>query len=275
MDDVITLSTQLTTQVRLTQAFTRGEAPSGPHTAYVPVIAGHGLGPKNPKTKSHVGDTWVSLLNDTVAAVEMGLRPPCISYTARGHGESRGWEDTAESDPTQFTWRALSGDMVAVADHYDVRRFVAAGSSMGGATALFAAALHPDRVAGLVMIRPPTAWAERLARRKFLLSSAAKCAEEMASTGERYHFVLQGAALSDLPDPAAAQGNEYAAIRCPVLLLTIEGDESHPVSTATTLHALLPQSSLHVAPTAEAAVAAWPAIVRDFLAVVHAQEHVA
>ena len=271
---MITLSTQLTTQVRLMQhmaaAATCAAVPLQP--AYVPIIAGHGLGPRNPKTKTHVGDTWVTLLNDTVATLEVGLQPLCISYTARGHGESHGWEDTAGSNPTQFTWRALSGDMVAVADYYNVPRFVAAGSSMGGATALFAAAMHPGRVAGLVMIRPPTAWASRLARRKFLLSSAAKCAAEEAGTGERYHLVLQGAALADLPDPSAAtaEESEYTAIRCPVLLLTVEGDDSHPVSTAQTLHALLPQSTLHVAPTAEAAVVAWPAIIRDFLATVHA-----
>ena len=230
------------------------------------MIAGHGLGPKNPKSKSHLNDPWIALLSQaTLSTIVAGTARCCISYTARGHGDSHGWEETADTNPEQFTWRALSADMLAIADFYQLPPFVSAGSSMGGATALFAAIQRPDRIRGVVMIRPPTAWHERLARRKFLLSSAAKCKESDRISAERFHLVLEGAATSDLPDPTAEDNNEYTKIRCPVLLLTIAGDDSHPVSTAQTLHQAIPHSTLHIAATDNVALAEWPGIIIAFL----------
>ena len=63
--------------------------------------------------------------------------------------------------------------------------------------------------------------------------SAAKC-KESELPGEKYHFVLQGAALADLPD-IGREIEMYRKVRCPVLILTIEGDAAHPVSTAIAL----------------------------------------
>ena len=132
-----------------------------------------GLGPKNPKDKSHTNDKWVSLVRDVAKTLTTTIGTnarACIAYTARGHGKSHGWEDSAATNPTQFTWQSLSTDMIALADYYEIPRFIASGSSMGSATALYAAIQQPERIAGVVMIRPPTAWKERRARRKFLLS---------------------------------------------------------------------------------------------------------
>lgn len=49
-----------------------------------------------------------------------------------------------------FSGRALA--LVRLADHLSVGRFTVLGHSMGGGTALVAAAEHPDRVEGLVLV---------------------------------------------------------------------------------------------------------------------------
>lgn len=96
------------------------------------------------------------------------------------------------------------------------------------------------------------------------IADSAKKVEASALPGEKYHFVLQGAAMSDLP-PLDGSSEDYKKITCPVLLLTVEGDEAHPVSTAVALHSLLPTSSLHIAPDKESAVKDWPKIISKFL----------
>ena len=79
-------------------------------------------------------------------------------------------------------------------------------------------------------------------------------------------MVLQGAALSDLPDPTIETDQlEYKKIVCPVLLLTIEGDETHPVSTAQALHNVIATSTLHIAANIEQAASEWPAVIQSFL----------
>jgi pimeloyl-ACP methyl ester carboxylesterase len=176
------------------------------------------------------------------------------TYTARGHGNSSGWEETAESDPWQFTWRDLAQDMIAVHEYIEFNllprgpnhidsmtmknKVILGGSSMGAATALYACIEQPDIVAALILIRPPTAWKEREARRKYLNASALRLRERSAELS-KYHFVLSGAMLSDLPmiteskpsstSPGALlqespHGSDlYDKITCPVLILTIEG----------------------------------------------------
>jgi pimeloyl-ACP methyl ester carboxylesterase len=44
--------------------------------------------------------------------------------------------------------------MLTVASSYDLGRFIAGGVSMGAATALYAALQAPDRMAGLLLVRP-------------------------------------------------------------------------------------------------------------------------
>lgn len=79
-------------------------------------------------------------------------------------------------------------------------------------------------------------------------------------------MVLKGAALSDLPDPTNESDQmEYKKIQCPVLLLTIEGDDTHPVSTAQALHDIITTSTLHIAANIEEAATEWPAIIQRFL----------
>lgn len=56
----------------------------------------------------------------------------------------------------ELSFPAAAADAIAQADAAGLERFVAAGASMGAATAMTIAALFPDRVAGLVLVSP--AW---------------------------------------------------------------------------------------------------------------------
>jgi len=79
-------------------------------------------------------------------------------------------------------------------------------------------------------------------------------------------LILRGATLADLPDPDTDEGKSvYSSIKCPVLILTIKGDDAHPVSTAYMLTRMLPQSTLHVAEKNKKAHNQWPSIIADFI----------
>ena len=91
---------------------------------------------------------------------------------------------------------------------------------MGAATALYAAITHSVRIRAVILVRPPTAWSTRRARRANLLSSAAKV-QAAAEAGDVYHWVLRGAATADLPPEDDFES--YAKVTCPILILTVKG----------------------------------------------------
>lgn len=230
-----------------------------PASGSLSILIGHGLGARNPKNKHYWNDDWTNVIagsaiqcNDCIDSI--------VAYTARGHGDNTGWETNAEVDLGQFSWSRLAIDMIEIANSQNISRFIAAGSSMGAATSLYAAIREPARVVGVILLRPPTAWESRKERSKYIASSAKKCQESHPT--EKHHFVLRGAGLTDLPpidDPV------YSQITCPVLILTIEGDETHPLSTALQLEKLLCNSVLSVAPSDKEAAENWPALIRDFI----------
>jgi pimeloyl-ACP methyl ester carboxylesterase len=70
-----------------------------------------------------------------------------VTMDLRGMGESSvGWPD--------YSPAALGDDMVAMIDHLGARRAFLIGNSMTGASAVWAAAIAPDRVTGIVLIDP-------------------------------------------------------------------------------------------------------------------------
>jgi pimeloyl-ACP methyl ester carboxylesterase len=72
-----------------------------------------------------------------------------VPYDARGHGES----DPA-SDPAEYEYSDLAGDLEAVLDGLGLERAVIGGASMGAHTALTFALSRPERVSALVLITP-------------------------------------------------------------------------------------------------------------------------
>ncbi len=105
-----------------------------------------------------------------------------IGMDQRGHG--RGLQPTGA-----FRLEDCADDVVALADHLGIDRFVPVGYSMGGATAQLVAQRHPDRVSGLV-----------------LCSTAAYFGPEDNSRGGRWDVLAPAfaAGLTALP-PAARQ----------------------------------------------------------------------
>jgi 3-oxoadipate enol-lactonase len=218
---------------------------------------------------------------------ELGPGFEVVRFDARGHGESPG-----EPEPARFRWDALASDLLALADALGHERLVAAGASMGAATALHAAVRAPDRIDGLVLMIPPTAWetraeqaaqyrasAETLEREGIDSLVAAEAArppiplfrglfDPARMARERYAgfdpvvlaAVLRGAAASDLPEPET-----LARLRMPALVLAWEGDTGHPLSTAERLVELLPEAELSVA-RGLADLGAWPARVAELCA---------
>ena len=151
-----------------------------------------------------------------------------IRFDARGHGESSG-----SINPLEYRWDKQAEDVWAIADHYAPgEKVILGGASMGSATALHAALKYPQRVAGLVLVLPPTAWRSRprqarlyrqLARVIGLVSMASKLALKLLRPDLRgkslrralalavsehigqahppwLRATLLGAAQSDLPD---------------------------------------------------------------------------
>ncbi|UVC08590.1 alpha/beta fold hydrolase [Rhizobium sp. TH2] len=74
-----------------------------------------------------------------------------ITTECRGHGAS------TLGTARPFSIAMLAGDIIAVADQLGIDRFVAGGISMGAAIALHLSKACPERVAGLILVRP--AWA--------------------------------------------------------------------------------------------------------------------
>jgi 3-oxoadipate enol-lactonase len=220
-----------------------------------PVIAvvGHGLGFSDQTKQNHVGDTSRTTLAPALEAA--GFRG--VWYTAAGHGESGGWEDCS---PDRFEWPNLAEDMCAVADAAGLRRFVAMGNSMGAATSLYAALRWPERIAALVLYRPPTLWETRVAQRKAYADKAAS----LKAVGKHTHTVLTGASQCDAP-PRHDERSWSSLRDIPTLLLCHENDRTHPVSTGEALQSLIPRAQLHVVENLQAAEAEYPRVLEQWL----------
>lgn len=210
-----------------------------------------------------------------------------LRYDARGHGRS-GSTPTA----TDYSWRALAEDQLALADHLGLGPYVAGGASMGCATALHAAVTAPDRVRGLVLVIPPTAWETRAAQigtyaamadlveagdHDTLLAGAAATPTPDPFVDDprwkerfpellrredprRLATIFRGAGTADLPAPA-----EIADIEVPTLILAWTGDPGHPVTTAARLQESIAGSELAIA-TTPAGMVSWTDRVQRFLA---------
>jgi len=104
--------------------------------ARLPVVFQHGLG----------GDAAQVAQNFPDQPSYRRLTVECRAQGASGAGGRR-----------PFSIAMFADDVLAAADAAGLDRFVAGGISMGAAIALRLAARHPDRVLGLVLVRP--AWA--------------------------------------------------------------------------------------------------------------------
>ena len=244
-----------------------------------PFIWGHGLmGSMEAEAAAGIFD-WASC--SSVAR--------CVRYDARGHGRSGGTQE-----PADYAWVNLAQDMLGLADTLGIDRFVAGGQSMGSATALSAALAAPQRVKGLVLLTPPTAFETRaaqaaiynlladvlekkgvdtlieLARQRPLLPPWLKIDHEAAVEAHNKSIrsmdpavlaaVLRGSGASNFPPP-----DTLKKLSMPVLILAWTDDATHPVSVAEELHGLLKGSKLVISRDSES-VGNWPRLRNDFIA---------
>jgi pimeloyl-ACP methyl ester carboxylesterase len=237
----------------------------------VRVIMTHGLGARNPRKKSHKVDKWISSVA-LPGALQTKRVVNVIAYTARGHGLSTGWQETAAVDCNQFVWSRLSMDMHFIINSSFISssassKIVVCGSSMGGATSLYTAMQYPKQVHGLIMIRPPTGWEARKDRRVNLMSSLQKFKKNHASDQETllYASVLSGAQEADFPPLGSLL---YKQIKCPVLFLAVENDHAHPVLSAKILKNEMPSNiytELHIVQNLQEATRKYPEIIQRFI----------
>jgi pimeloyl-ACP methyl ester carboxylesterase len=197
-----------------------------------------------------------------------------IRYDARGHGRT-----PASARPEDYHWRNLGRDMLAVANAFGAETFIAGGASMGCATTIYAALQAPERLKGMVLVIPPTAWETRADQGKLYqrfsllggLLGGKRMAQMMGGNLDRMvpswlidaepekmtgvaqglsmmtrgalRNLFKGAALTNLPPREELE----ALVDIPCIILAWVGDATHPVSTAEELHRLLPGSELFIA----------------------------
>ncbi len=226
--------------------------------------------------------------DDATALIDWSAVPArVLRYDARGHGVS-----TTTPDDAAYGWDSLADDQLGLCDALGIERYLAGGASMGCATAIHAAVRAPERIRGLILMIPPTAWETRAAQAELYRAGAevvrTQGVEPMIRTRrsqpapdpfagddayqdqrdelirawdtDRLAQALRGAATADLPARPA-----IAAIAVPTLILAWTGDAVHPVSTAEELHDLIEDSELVIA-SSRAEVEGWTARIADFVA---------
>ena len=207
-----------------------------------------------------------------------------LTYDQRGHGHSTGHPIADDYRFENFTL-----DLLALLDELDLDEPIDfMGSSLGSDVALRSAITAPERLRRLVLIIPPVAWEEGPNQARQWYTDSADAIESLGATHWRQEWarkeplpifadypafdltpdipdellapILRGIGESDLPAP-----EDIATLAHPTLILTWDTDPLHPVSTAEQLHALLPDSTLHVSTTV-ADVQTWTNRITDFLA---------
>jgi len=245
----------------------------------VPFIWGHGL----------MASMATQDRDNLIDWSEIGESATVIRYDARGHGGSQ-----ASYDPADYSWVSLSEDMTGIMAELGHPKYIAGGQSMGCATALFAGLTEPERVAGIVLMNPPTAWETRAAQSSVydtmaravetggidrlvqLMKESPSAIEwlarerpDLAESGIKsiaafdprtIVTILKGAKLCNFPPR-----EELAAIKIPALILAWVSDPVHPVETADSLHALLANSELVVAESVKE-VLTWSDRIKEFIA---------
>lgn len=243
-----------------------------------PYIRSHGLTHSVDEDKTSGLYDWSSLT----------ARCQIVRYDALGHGHSPGTFDAID-----YHWSRLADDIFRVADFYQIDQFIAGGASMGSASSIYAALKRPERIKGLVLVIPPTAWETRQSQvemyEKLALMIESDGIDKYLKLQEKIPLsppfladlspgykalrrqqlkqmdatclpaIYRGAGASDLPNIELLK-----SICCPVLVLGWHGDTGHPASTAERLIEVLPKAQGSIANSADE-VRQWPSQVGDFI----------
>jgi pimeloyl-ACP methyl ester carboxylesterase len=189
-----------------------------------------------------------------------------ITLECRGHGNSD------LGDTNRLSIATFAADAVALLDHLGIRQAIVGGISLGAALSVRLAALHSNRVAGLILARP--AWvvgpsttlapyleiaallrefgaregALRFEASAALAAVAAVSPDNAASL--RLFFSQPNPAntialLSTIPsDSPGIDAETIAMIRVPTLIIGTDQDFVHPLAYAERLQQILPHATL-------------------------------
>jgi pimeloyl-ACP methyl ester carboxylesterase len=208
---------------------------------------------------------------DMAQAVELfgsQTRWRLLCLECRGHGATHplGPDD-------QLSFASFARDLAALLDHLDLESAMLGGMSMGAGVALRLAGEHPDRVGGLVLVRPAwfdTAWPEHLRVFDLVANLLEQADGErgktlLRATGEFQTLARQSNAaaaslLSQFDRPYArdrapvlrrlagdhplADESSWTAIRAPALVLGTGQDPQHPLAIAKSIASALPKAEL-------------------------------
>ncbi len=196
----------------------------------------------------------------------LAARFEVIAFDWPGTGGSEPWGGGA----TPFN---LAQRLLRLLDHWGIDRAFIAGHDMGGQPALVAAAEHPSRTRGvivmnsLVMAREETSWEIAILRKfranEFLLRHLprlvfARAALPRESRKELWPYFRQRAAREFIIRMCAGyQGTLdrlpelYRRIKAPALILWGEHDRHFPPVHARQLREQMPHAALRVLPAAE------------------------
>ena len=212
------------------------------------------------------------------AAQADGLYPDhrrLVCLECRAHG------DTAPlGDPEALTFATFAADVLALMDHLEVERALVGGVSMGAGVAARLAADHPERVTGLILVRP--AWLDaphpdglrimetvaELIQRGDTQAGLAALEDDpayqaiaaqapSAATSLRRQFARplaheRVAVLQRMPaDFPLSDGRQWTDITTPTLVIATRGDPIHPFAIAETIAARIPTATLLEVPSIE------------------------
>jgi pimeloyl-ACP methyl ester carboxylesterase len=215
-----------------------------------------------------------------------------LAWDARGHGSS-----SPVRDPSAYSYPHMADDAIAILDQLDWRDVIIAGTSMGAGVLGRAAALRPDLVAGLAIVRPaamgPDGRAPDWLRFLFAGGAAAMrdggldgaiaflrsipiAREALEADPERLDVLREewgqhdplsiAAALEGMPASTPLEGGvDGSSIRCPVVIVP-GADLIHPAESAIATAAMIPNARLlpEFGPIARAAeVEAIVSVVED------------
>ncbi len=218
-----------------------------------------------------------------------------ITLECRGHGESE------IGDPERISIAGFADDALLLLDHLNLKQAVVGGISLGAAIALRLAALHPERVSGLILARPawpggpigsssletmaPYALVAKLIRdagvkeglKQFAASlelAAVKAvspdnAASLLSFFSRPNPESTVLLLSRIARDSPAVGEAIERISVPTLIIANGQEFVHPLAYARGLHTAITHSVLQVIPSKtidrRAYTAEFEAALRDFL----------
>jgi pimeloyl-ACP methyl ester carboxylesterase len=194
-----------------------------------------------------------------------GVRGTRVFFHFRGHGAS------GESE-APWSYEAAASDVRAVMTAYDARRGL--GVSLGAGALLRCAVETPSAFDRLVFVLPATVDQPRRDAAVSLMQARAELVEHRDLAGLADSLLAeQPSGVRDRPDvrvwaerqarrlssPSVARAlrelppqhpvtsrADLTAVACPVLVITQQGDDAHPVAIAEELAGLLPAADLEV-----------------------------